>query len=452
MRRWRKPASRSPALRLLGLIALVWCAVGFWSLPVSHGQSADGDRVALVIGNADYQHLEKLKNPTHDARALAAKLKSVGFSVTLLENLDRRSMVWSISDWLRVTRANQTAVIYYAGHGIEVQGSNYLLPVDMPLLNMGEESLIRSEALPLDDLLADVNAAPARRGIVILDACRNNPLAHGTRSVGSTRGMARVDNPFGTFVMYAAGARQTALDYSQDNAKNGLFTQVLLKHIDKGGLELRRLAITVRDEVARIAKTKFSHQQIPSYYDQMTGDFFFAKASTGRDTTVAPLPKISTLWNVDQIRTAIEGSTVVFNGGAETIYFSSSIKNTLTENLGAEFMKSNIRKDVVLQVPFLAKIRTKDNEVQFIEGIGGIARGTKKGGSALFLLQATAADKSLTRFAETDRVFATLRLRGELASPNCARSNWRSLLGFKGKLDVKTSDCVLRKGNHLAGK
>lgn len=448
MKRWRKLASRSATW---GLCALAWCIVSICALPAGQVLAADGDRVALVIGNADYQHLEKLKNPTNDARALAAKLKSVGFEVTLLENLDRRAMVWSISDWLRVTRADQTAVIYYAGHGIEVSGSNYLLPIDMPLLNMGEESLIRSEAIPLDDLLADVNAAPARRGIVILDACRNNPLAHGTRSVGATRGMARVDNPFGTFVMYAAGARQTALDYSQGESKNGLFTQVLLKHIDNSKLELRRLAITVRDEVARIAKTKFSHQQIPSYYDQMTGDFHFAKAAPARDTTTAPLPKVSALWSVDRIRTAIEGATVVFNGGTETIYFSSSITNTLTKHLGSDFMKTNIRKDVVLQVPFLAKIKTKDNGSQFIEGIGGIARGTKAGGAALFLLQVTAADKSLTRFAKTDRVFATLRLKGGDEQPECARSNWRSLLGFKGKLDVQTSDCVLRRGNHLAG-
>ncbi|NNF78151.1 MAG: caspase family protein [Rhizobiales bacterium] len=437
--------------RLGALLALFWCAIGLWIMPPGQADAADSDRVALVIGNANYQHLEKLKNPTNDARALAAKLKSVGFAVTLLENLDRRGMVWSVSDWLRLTRADQTALIYYAGHGIEVAGRNYLLPVDMPLLNMGEENLIRSEAISLDDLLADVNAAPARRGIVILDACRNNPLAHGTRSVGATRGMARVDNPFGTFVMYAAGARQTALDYSQDDGKNGLFTKTLLKHIGNSNLELRRLAITVRDEVARIAKTKFSHLQIPSYYDQMTGDFFFAKASTNQTTAIAPLPNTSKLWDVEQIRTAIEGSTFLFNGGSETIFFSSGIKNTLTEHLGAEFMQTNIRKDVVLQVPFLAKITAEDKSVQYIEGIGGIARGTKKRGSALFLLQATAADKTLKRFAKTDRVFSTLRLRGAIEQPECARSTWRSLLGFKGKLAVKRSDCVLRRGNHLAG-
>ncbi len=440
-----------PRRRLSVVLALLWCAAVLALMPSARADTVKTDRVALVIGNAEYQHLEKLKNPINDARALAAKLKSVGFAVTLLENLDRRAMVWSVSDWLRLTRSDQTAVIYYAGHGIEVAGRNYLLPVDMPLLNLGMEDLIRSEAISLDNLLADVNAAPARRGIVILDACRDNPLAHGTRSVGSTRGMARVDNPFGTFVMYAAGARQTALDYSQGDGKNGLFTRTLLKHIGSSNLELRRLAIKVRDEVARIAKTEFNHLQIPSYYDQMTGDFFFAKAQPGTSAAGAPDGKVSNLWSVEQIRSAIEGSTVLFNGGAETVYFSSSINNTLTENLGAEFMKKNIRKDVVVEIPFLAKIVAPGGSVQYIEGIAGIARGTKKRGAALFLLQATAADKTLARFAKTDRVFATLRLKGAVEGPDCARSNWRSLLGFKGKLSVKTSRCVLRKGNHLAG-
>ncbi|MEM8689623.1 MAG: caspase family protein [Pseudomonadota bacterium] len=441
-----------PAWRRLGvLLALLWCATASWDMPVARAEAATGDRVALIIGNAEYQHLEKLKNPTNDARALAAKLKSVGFAVTLLENLDRRGMVWSVSDWLRLTRSDQTAVIYYAGHGIEVAGRNYLLPVDMPLLNLGMEDLIRSEAISLDDLLADVNAAPARRGIVILDACRDNPLAHGTRSVGGTRGMARVDNPFGTFVMYAAGARQTALDYSQGDGNNGLFTKTLLKHIGSSDLELRRLAIKVRDEVARIAKTQFNHLQIPSYYDQMTGDFFFAKATPAQEPVSAPERTTSKLWSVEQIRNAVEGSTFLFNGGKETLYFSSTMKNTLSENLGAEFMKKNIRKDVVVEIPFLAKIIAEGGAVQYIEGIGGIAQGTKDRGSALFLLQSTAADKTLARFAKTDRVFATLRLKGAAERPECARSNWRSLLGFKGKLAVKTAECVLRKGNHLAG-
>lgn len=452
MRHCLRPAKRSAGRWLIGLVATLWVSLAALAGLSSQGLAAAGDRVALVIGNADYQHIETLKNPVNDARAIAAKLEALQFSVTLLENLDRRAMHRAIVDWLGATGPDQTALIYYAGHGIEVSGSNYLLPVDMPFLNMGEESLIRSEAISLDSLLADVTDAPARRGIVILDACRNNPMAHGTRSVGATRGMARVDNPFGTFVMYAAGARQTALDHSEGGDANGLFTQVLLKHIDQGGLELRRLAITVRDEVAKIAKVQFSHRQIPSYYDQMTGDFFFAKTTPSARTADPAEDDKPERWSVEQIRSAIEGSTVLFKGGQETIYFSSKIKNTLTEHLGADFMKTNIRKDVVLQIPFLAKIKAEDDAIQYIQGIAGIARGTKKRGAALFLLQSTAADKTLKRFAKTDRVFATLRLKGTVARPDCARSNWRSLLGFKGKLAVNSSACALRKGNHLAGK
>ena len=448
-KRWWQPVRTiAPALQRLALALIA--LVGWLS-------AADAsDRVALVIGNADYQNVAKLANPLNDARALAAKLGALGFEVDHLENADRRTMSRSITSWLRKTTPEQTALIYFAGHGIEIKGSNYLLPVDMPLLKLGEETLARTEALSLDDLLADVTNAPARRGIVILDACRNNPMAHGTRSVGSSRGIARVDNPFGTFVMYAAGARQTALDQSEGAGSNGLFTQVLLKHLDDPKLELRRLAIKVRDEVAQLAKANFNHRQIPSYYDQMTGDFHFSTKEPPLAEAPAIKPVVTAVvtpkhWTVEQIHQAIDGSTLIFGDNADTIYFSSAIKNTVTENLGADFMRKKIRKDVMVQLPFLARVQNSDGSVQFIEGIGGIAKGTSKGGSALFLLQSTAADKTVDRFSASDRLFATLRLTGTSAKPGCARSLWRSLFGFKGKLDVNGSACTLQKGNHLIG-
>lgn len=438
---WRQVSTGMATWRRLSLVVLMLLCV----LPAANAE----ERIALVIGNADYQNVTKLANPLNDAAALAGKLGKLGFTVTHLENLDRRSMSRTITTWLSKTTPEHTAVIYFAGHGIEIKGSNYLLPVDMPLLKLGEETLARTEAISLDDLLADVTNAKARRGIVILDACRNNPMAHGTRSVGASRGIARVDNPFGTFVMYAAGARQTALDQSGGAGSNGLFTQVLLKHLDNPKLELRRLAIKVRDEVATLAKANFNHQQIPSYYDQMTGDFHFSTKSPPPEDTKVVATVAPKHWTVDQIRQAVDGSTLIFGDNADTIYFSSKIKNTLTENLGAGFMQKNIRKDVVVQLPFLARVKTPNGSVQFIEGVGGIAQGTKKGGTALFLLQSTAADKTVDRFSATDRLFATLRFSGAASQPACARSLWRSLFGFKGKLAVNGSACSLRKGNHL---
>ncbi len=440
------------SILISGQSAAVVVMLCLFELCLQGAAAAGGERIALVIGNANYEHLDKLKNTTNDARALADKLRALGFKVTHRDDLTRRNMVRAVSNWLRATRPGQTALVYYAGHGVEVKGSNYLLPVDMPKIGAGEEWTIRSEGVSLDNLLADVTSSPASRGIVILDACRDNPLTYGTRSVGGTRGMARVDNPFGTFVMYAAGARQTALDRSPGRNDHGLFTKVLLKHIGQDKLELRRLAITVRDEVADIARSTFGHLQIPSYYDQMKGDFFFQQAPATEVRLAQPPGQKPVYWTVDQLRTVLDGRTFVFEGGAETIYFSSKIENTLTQNLGADFMRKNIRKDVVAQLPFLAKVRTADGGTDYIEGIGGIAKGTKKRGSALFLLQSTAADKTIARFSRSDRVFSTLRIKGSPASPKCARSGWQSLLKFNGKLKVGPSGCALREGNHLVGE
>ncbi|MEM7426031.1 MAG: caspase family protein [Pseudomonadota bacterium] len=448
MTRWH----RSVRIEGAGRAAVLWFLLSLCASLGEVASAAEGDRVALVIGNAEYQRLEKLSNTTNDARALAEKLGTLGFKVTHLEDLGRREMVLSISRWLGSTRAGQTALVYYAGHGVEVNGSNYLLPVDMPKIGTGEESVIRSEGISLDNLLADVTASAASRGIVILDACRDNPLTSGTRSVGGTRGMARVENPFGTFVMYAAGARQTALDRSPGQNRHGLFTKVLLKHLDQEKLELRRLAITVRDEVSQIARSTFGHLQIPSYYDQMQGDFFFKPARQAAVSEARSFGQSPVFWGVDQLRTALDGKTFVFGEGEETIYFSSRLKNTLTQHLGADFMKKNIRKDVVAQLPFLAKIRTADGGTEYIEGIGGIAKGTRKRGSALFLLQSTAADKTIERFARGERVFSTLRIKGTADDPACTRSHWQNLLKFSGKLSVGPSSCQLRAGNHLIGK
>ncbi len=427
--------------------------------PAAGRAAQSSERVALIIGNADYQNVQALTNPLNDSRALAKMLGEMGFAVTLKQNLDRRSMNREIATWFAATKPGQTALLYFAGHGVEVRGSNYLLPVDIPRLKVGEDALLRTEALLLDDLLADAARSPAGRAIVILDACRDNPMAYGTRSVGAMRGIARVDNPFGTFVMYAAGARQTALDQSQGAGTNGLFTQVLLKHLREPGLELRRLAIKVRDEVASIAFDKYNHRQIPSYYDQMTGDFFFSTRTAALDKkapqtqTVVPSEAKpgSVFWDASRIRSAVDGQTLIFGNGEETVFFSSKIKNTLTTHLGQDFMKKNIRKDVIAQIPFLAKIRQPDGTTAYIEGVGGVAEGSRKAGSAVFLLQSTAADKTIDRFSAHDRVFATIRFKGEDGKVDCSRSSWQSLLGFKGKLDIKNTACRLAPGNHLVG-
>ncbi len=445
--------------RLLALACALLFCLGIGPQAMA---SAD-DRVALVIGNASYQNITPLKNPVNDARAVAGKLRSLGFSVTSLEDATGREMNRAISDWLSATRSGQTALVYFAGHGVEVKGRNYLLPVDVPHLRLGQERELRREGIVLDDLLADILDAPASRGIVILDACRDNPISHGTRSVGATRGMARVDNPYGTFVLYAAGARQAALDEARDDQSNGLFTRSLLKHLDQPELELRRLARKVREDVEATARERFGHVQIPSYYDQMRGDFFFHKqvnlqqAAPVQPPVVAkpppePEPEFAAKpWTSKKIATSLDQRTLRLANG-DTVFFSRKLKTALTRKLGKYFLKKRVRKDVVVQIPFLAKRTTASGENKFFEGIAGITADRKGAGSVVVLFETTSRDTSFKRFARRDRLFASLRLKSKGELTECTRSKWQSLKKFKRPLRVSSASCDVAKGNRIAGE
>lgn len=453
-------SGRPLALALMILASLASSPAAFASVE---------DRVALVIGNADYQNISPLKNPVNDARAISRKLGELGFAVTTVENASGREMNRAISDWLGSTRAGQTALVYFAGHGVEVKGRNYLLPVDVPHLRLGQERELRREGIVLDDLLADILSSAALRGIVILDACRDNPLSHGTRSVGATRGMARVDNPYGTFVLYAAGARQAALDEARDDEANGLFTRSLLKHLDDPKLELRRLARKVREDVESTARNRFGHVQIPSYYDQMRGDFFFhrqaslqsapavvpqASAPPKPQPAQPPKPQpelVAKPWTVQQIAKSLDQSTLRLANG-DTIFFSSKLKTVLTQKLGENFLKTRVRKDVLIQIPFLARGATAQGGKKLFEGVAGITPGRGQTGPVMVLFETTSKDTSFKRFRRQDRLFASLRLRSMGKVVECTRSPWQGLRTFKPPLKVSTSVCEVAKGNRIASE
>ncbi len=445
--------------RVAGCFLALACGLSLCLALSREVHASIADRVALVIGNAAYQNITPLKNPVRDARAVAGKLRSLGFSVTSLEDATGREMNRAVSDWLMMTRRGQTALVYFAGHGVEVKGRNYLLPVDVPHLRLGQERELRREGIVLDDLLADILDAPASRGIVILDACRDNPLSHGTRSVGATRGMARVDNPYGTFVLYAAGARQAALDEAQDDQSNGLFTRSLLKHMDQPNLELRRLARKVREDVASTARDRFGHIQIPSYYDQMSGDFFFHKQVNlqAAPPVQPPAPALSQPepelvakpWTSRQIAGSLDQRTLRMANG-DTVFFSSKLKTALTRKLGRNFLKKRIRKDVVVQIPFLAKRRTASGENRFFEGIAGITADQGDAGAVVVMFETSAKDTSLKQFTRRDRLFASLRLKSKGGLTECTRSKWQSLKKFKRPLRVSTAGCKVEAGNRVA--
>ncbi|HEV2188065.1 MAG TPA: caspase family protein [Stellaceae bacterium] len=276
---------------------------------------ADIKRFALVVGNASYRHVPALKNPLNDARAMAERLRDDGYQVILALDLDRDAMNDVIDKFLSQIEPGSQSLAYYAGHGVEVGGSNYLLPIDIPQIEPEQERRLRSDAINLSDLLTDLEEREASVSLVIVDACRDNPfVTRGTRSLGATRGLAKVDPPHGTFVIFSAGVGETALDDlgPNDQDPNGLFTRNLLQLLGEDGLELHALTVRLRDQVFHAAAA-VNHRQFLGYYDQLVGQFYFrpppARTSTTMLTpapvTVAPnSPAIEgeLTWTIEQRR------------------------------------------------------------------------------------------------------------------------------------------------------
>ncbi|MGY2995042.1 caspase family protein [Mesorhizobium sp. URHB0026] len=255
-------------------------------------------RLALVVGNSGYRNVPTLKNPTNDATAVAEKLQGLGYRVHLAEDLDRLNFNEAVAAFLQNIEPGMETLVYYAGHGVELGGSNYLLPVDVPELAPGQEYLLRTEGINLTDLLIELQDRSARVTLVILDACRDNPFRiagapAGTRSLGALRGLGRVDPPSGTFVIFSAGVGEQALDNlgSADKNPNGLFTRNLLTLMDRQGLEIRSMVQQLRAQVRQAALTG-GQSQTPSYYDQLLGEFYFRPGAAEPDT-VAPPPQLA---------------------------------------------------------------------------------------------------------------------------------------------------------------
>ena len=224
-------------------------------------------RVALVIGNSAYQKVAKLLNPTNDAKAISGMLQSAGFDeVALHENFGIREMRRAINDFADMARDADIAVVYYSGHGMEVNGINYLIPVDAVL---DRDTDVPFEAVSLDFLVQTME--PARRlRLVMLDACRNNPFVRTMkRTVGSraaSRGLAPVEpTSVNTLVAYAAKAGSYALDGSGDDSPYAI---ALLNHLPTPGLDLRIAFGRVRDEVLKATK----NQQEPFVYGSLGGE------------------------------------------------------------------------------------------------------------------------------------------------------------------------------------
>jgi hypothetical protein len=242
-----------------GLVLAGWCFAG--------GPAFAEKRVALIIGNSSYDKVARLANPANDAALVADTLKSAGFDdVSLRRDLKIADMRRALRDFVDKSRDADVAVIYYAGHGIEVDGVNYLVPVDAVL----ERDIdIYDEALSLERVLVSVEPARKLR-LVILDACRDSPFTRSmkrtmaSRAIG--RGLAKVEptSP-NTLIAFASKAGSTASD---GDGKNSPFTTALINHVTKPGLDLRKAFGYVRDDVLKSTGNK----QEPYVYGSLGGD------------------------------------------------------------------------------------------------------------------------------------------------------------------------------------
>ena len=264
-----------------------------WALPVHSTQ-----RVALVIGNASYQHAPLLANPINDAVDLSAALERLGFSVTRLENLNRQSLHRSLQEFSRAAEVSEVALVYYAGHGIEVDRKNYLIPVDAKLANDRD---VDFEAVSLDLVIHSVAGASKLR-LIILDACRDNPFAARMQSAGATRslgrGLARVEPAVETLVAYAAKEGTIASD---GTGRNSPYSKALLNYLEEPGLEVGLMFRKVRDSVLGAT----GGRQEPFVYGSLSSEGFYLSGTPAATAPVSVMPTSSDNLNTQQIQAQI---------------------------------------------------------------------------------------------------------------------------------------------------
>jgi tetratricopeptide (TPR) repeat protein len=234
-------------------------------------------RVALVIGNSNYSNAGALTNPRNDAKAMAASLRRLGFGYVIeLHDLSREQMGRALKDFGDRAEGAEWAVVFYAGHGMEMNGVSYLIPTDAEI---ARDTHVADETISLTQVQAKVDAA-SKLGLVILDSCRDNPfLSRMARSVGATRsvgnGLANVEPEGNVLVAYSAKHGTTALDGAGANSP---FTDALLRFIEEPGLEINFLFRKVRDEV----RTKTQRRQEPFLYGSLSSEPLYFKEAAAR--------------------------------------------------------------------------------------------------------------------------------------------------------------------------
>lgn len=244
-------------LLLLVALLLTTLAVNAQSRPPTGER-----RVALVVGNSSYK-TSPLKNPANDAKAVAAALRRLGFEVIERQNLTREAFSLAARDFGDQLKGATVALFYFAGHGLQVRGRNFLVPVDA---DIAREDEVPYRSLDVNEVLDKMDAARTPVNLVLLDACRNNPFARSFKL--SQVGLAQMDAPAGTLIAFATSPGSVAQDGEGDN---GLYTSALLKHITAPALQIEQMLKRVRVDVARSS----NNAQVPWESSSLNRDFSF---------------------------------------------------------------------------------------------------------------------------------------------------------------------------------
>lgn len=292
-------------------------------------------RVALVIGNNDYKNVPKLQKAVNDARTMGDTLKQLGFTVMVAENQTRQAFSQSLLAFDKAVEKGDTAFFFYAGHGFEIAGQNFLLPIDVPAATEGQEELVRDASIMADRVIERLQNKGARTAILVFDACRNNPFERsGTRAVAGGGGLAPMTQlPEGVFSVFSAGPRQTALDRlsNNDDNPNSVFTRTFARELTQPGVNLVQVAQRTRRLVSEMAET-VKHKQIPVYFDQMVDDVFLSgMAKAASEVAVAkpaePPQKLAALPPVQRLapqNDSVNAPIAMFSrhNGGWTVVFS----------------------------------------------------------------------------------------------------------------------------------
>jgi caspase domain-containing protein/uncharacterized protein DUF6719 len=269
---------------MLGFIysIAVIAAVSLTTLTVVAPTHAASDRVALVIGNGAYQAAVQLPNPANDAADIAETLHRIGFEVIEGRDLGKNAMENKIREFGRKLDKANLAIFFYAGHGLQVGGRNYLVPIDAKLERPGD---LNFETIELSLVLAQMETEK-RVNLVFLDACRDNPLTRSlargpaARSIAIGQGLASVQSAIGTMISYSTQPDNVALD---GDGRNSPFAGALLRHIATPGLEISSLMKRVRADVASMTRDK----QVPWDHSSLTGDVILVP--DGDSTAAVPV-------------------------------------------------------------------------------------------------------------------------------------------------------------------